>query len=99
MDVIPAGTFLLAIKNIVLVPDGILVPTLCAIRKISFAKEFPQMAIFGPLIRCLYSRDSPIVGSMTNWLDVVSEVFFSSNELLFAVSSTLIPGCTYALVL
>ena len=64
VTVIPAGTLSLGMKNMVFVPYGILVPTPCASRPISFANEFPQIALVGPLIRCLYSSDSPVVGSM-----------------------------------
>ena len=55
----------------VFVPAGILVPTPCASRPISFANEFSQMALVGPLIICLYSSDAPVVGSMKNLLDDV----------------------------
>ena len=48
----------------VFVPYGILDPTPCANPTISFADEFPQMDLVGPLIRCLYYRDAPVVGSM-----------------------------------
>ena len=48
----------------VFVPDGILVPTPWDGRHISFANEFSLMALVGPLIRCLYSSDAPVVGSM-----------------------------------
>ena len=42
VTVIPAGNLSLGTKKIVFVPDGILVPTPCAIRPISFANEFPK---------------------------------------------------------
>ena len=48
----------------VFVPDGILVPTTFASQPISFANEFSQIALVGPLTRCLYSSDAPVVGSM-----------------------------------
>ena len=51
----------------VFVPDGILVPTPCASRTISFANGFSQTALVGPLIRCLYYSDAPVVGSMTTF--------------------------------
>ena len=54
-------------NKIVFVPDGILGPTPCASRHISFANESPQMVLVGPLIRCLYYRDAPVVGSMTTF--------------------------------
>ena len=38
---------------------------------ISFANEFYQMSLLGPLIRCLYFRDYTIVGSMKILLDDV----------------------------
>ena len=38
-----------------------------AIRPISFADEFSQMALVGPLTRCLYYSDAPVVGSMTTF--------------------------------
>ena len=65
MTVLPAGTFPFGINNIVLVPDGILVPNTCDSRAISFANEFDQIYIVGILIRFLYSRDDPAVGSTT----------------------------------
>ena len=48
----------------VFVPDGIVVPNPFSSRPISFANEFSQMALCGPLIRCLYSSDAPAVGSI-----------------------------------
>ena len=55
--------FTLGIEKIVLVPDGILVHTPSAIRTISFADELYHMALLGLLVRCLYSKDDPVVGS------------------------------------
>ena len=49
------------------VPDDILVPTTCASQPISFANEFSQMALVGPLTICLYSSDAPVVGSMAKF--------------------------------
>ena len=49
------------------VPDGLLVPTPCASWPISFANEFHQMDLVGPLIICLYSSDAPVLGSMTTF--------------------------------
>ena len=46
---------------------GILFPTPCAGCPISFANEFYQMALVGPLIRCLYYSDAPVFGSMTTF--------------------------------
>ena len=43
---------------------GILVPTPCASQQISFENEFSQMDLVGRLIRCLYSSNAPVVGSM-----------------------------------
>ena len=51
----------------VFVPDGILVPTPCAIRPILFANEISQMALVVPLIRGPYYSDAPVVGSMTTF--------------------------------
>ena len=51
----------------VFVPDGILVTTPCASRKISFANDFSQMVLVGNLIICLYYSDTPVVGSMTKF--------------------------------
>ena len=65
MTVLPTVTFPLGVNNTVLVPYGIHVPTPCASRFISFANEFSHMDIVGTLIICLYSRDAPVVGSMT----------------------------------
>ena len=62
VTVLPAGNFSFGINNIMLVPDGILVPTPCASRPVSFANNFSQMDFVGPLIRFLYSRDTPVVG-------------------------------------
>ena len=45
MTVLPAGTFDFGINKMVLVPFGILVPTPCVIRKISFENEFSQMVV------------------------------------------------------
>ena len=64
MTVLTAVTFSLGIKSIMLVPYGILVPTLCNSRPISFANEFSQISLVGPLIQFLYYRYDPIVGSM-----------------------------------
>ena len=50
------------------VPDGILDPTPCASHLISFANEFPQMDLVGPLIICLYYSYAPVVGSMTTFV-------------------------------
>ena len=61
---LPVGTFSLGMKKMEFFPDGILVPTPCSSRPISFANEFFQMASVVPLIRCLYSSDAPVVGSM-----------------------------------
>ena len=59
--------FPLGIKKMVFVPDGILVLTPCASRPIVSANKFSQMDLVGPLIICLYSRDAPVVGSMTKF--------------------------------
>ena len=67
VTVLPYGTLSLGMKKMVFVPDGILVPTPCASRPISFANEFYQMALVCPLTRCLYSSDAPVVGSMTTF--------------------------------
>ena len=64
---LPSGTLSLGMKKMVFVPDVILVPTPCASWPISFANEFSQMAIVGPLTRCLYSSDAPVVESMTKF--------------------------------
>ena len=53
------------INKILFGPDCILVTTPCASRTVSFAIEFFQIDIFGPLIICMYSRDDPVVRSMT----------------------------------
>ena len=55
----------MGINNIVLIPGGILVPTPCDSRPISFANKLPYMDIVSPLIICLYYRDAPVVGLMT----------------------------------
>ena len=65
--VLPAGTLSLGMNKMVFVPDVILVPTPCASRPISFANEFSQMDLVGPLIICLYSSDAPVLGSMTTF--------------------------------
>ena len=64
MTVLYADIFSFGLKNILLVPDGIIVTNTCAIRTISFTNEFSQMDLVGPLIRCLYSRDAHFVESM-----------------------------------
>ena len=53
VTVLPAGTFALGINKMIFVPDGILVPTPCASWTISFANEFYQIALAGPLNICL----------------------------------------------
>ena len=68
MTILPDGNFKSGIKKIVLVPDGIVVPTTCAIQTISFANKFYQIAFVGTSIILLYYRDAPVVGSM-NTLD------------------------------
>ena len=65
VTVIPDLNSPLYIKKIIFVTAGILVLTPCASRTISFAIKFSQMALVGSLIICLYSRDAPVVGSMT----------------------------------
>ena len=65
VTVLPAVIFSLGTKKIVFVPDDILVTNSYASRHISFANEFTQMAPVGPLIRCLYYRDAPVVRSTT----------------------------------
>ena len=45
-------------------PDDILVITPCFSCHISFANEFSQIYLVGPLSICLYSSDDPVVGSM-----------------------------------
>ena len=42
VTVLPHGTLSLAMNNMVFVPDGILIPTPCASRPISFSNEFPK---------------------------------------------------------
>ena len=64
MTFLHAGTHSLGMKKMLFVPDGILIPNPCAIRPVSYANEFSRMDLFGPLIRFLYSRDAPVVGSM-----------------------------------
>ena len=53
VTVLPAGDLSLGMKKVVFVPDGILVPTPCGSWPISFANEFSQMALVGPLSICL----------------------------------------------
>ena len=65
MTVLPTGNFPLGIKKMVFVTDGIIVTNLFDSRPISFANKFSQMGLVGPLIRCLYSRGAPVVGSIT----------------------------------
>ena len=72
VTVLPDSTFPLGMKKMVFVPDNILVPTPCASRTILFANEFYQMDLVGPLIRCLYSSDSPVVGSITTFFLIIS---------------------------
>ena len=67
VTVILAVTVSLGTNKMVFVPDGILVTTTCASWPISFANEFSQIALVSPLIRCLYSSDSPVLGSMTKF--------------------------------
>ena len=52
-------------KNIVLFPVGILVPTPCARRPKSLAKAVSHIDLSGPFIRCLYSIEAPVIGSIT----------------------------------
>ena len=69
VSVIPAGKFPSGIKKMVLVPDGIILPTPCDSRKISFVNEFSQMTLVRPLIRCLHSSDAPVFGKWLYLLD------------------------------
>ena len=73
MNVLPVGTFPLGTKKIVFVPDGILILTPCESRPISLANNFLQMNLVVTLIICLYSRDTPVLGQLLYWLDIVPE--------------------------
>ena len=46
-------------------PDSILVPTPLANRPNSLANEVAHCFAVGPLLRSLYSKEAPVVGSMT----------------------------------
>ena len=70
-----------------------------AIQSISFANDFPQMDFIDPLIRCMYSRDAPVVGSITTLSWCCPCVFFDSTEMCCAVGSTIITWYTRAVVL
>ena len=78
-------------KKMVIVPDGILVPTPCASRPISFANDFFQMALVGPLIRCLYYMDAPVVGSITKYDLLYPCRSATSTATCYAIGSTIVP--------
>ena len=65
MTVLPADNLSVGINKIVLVSGGIIVPTTCDSRPISFSNELSQMDFVGHLMICMYFRDDPAVGSMT----------------------------------
>ena len=83
-------------KKMLFFPDGILVPTTCDIRKISFANEFSQIDLVRTLIICLYYIDAPVVGSMAtvDWLCTCR--FVASTATCCDIGSTFV---TCALVL
>ena len=64
---LPSDTLPLGIKNMVFVPDVILVTNPCASWTILFANKFSQMSLVVPLIRHLYSMYAPLFGSMTTF--------------------------------
>ena len=65
MGILCFGTFVFGMKLKVLVPVGILVPTPLARRPSSLANDVAQIPLVVLCMRCLYSRDAPIFGSMT----------------------------------
>ena len=55
----------------VLVPVGICVPTLLNMRPSSLANDVCHVAAVGPLSKSLYSREAPVVASMTELMAAV----------------------------
>ena len=53
------------------------------------------MALVGPFIRCLYSSDTPVFGSMTTFAWLCPWIFISSTTKFCAIGSTIV---TFALV-
>ena len=99
MTFLPAVTLSLGIKKILFVPDGILVPGPLNSRPVFFANKFSIMNFFGSLIKCLYYRDDPVIGSLTALAWCLPCIFFDSTTMCCAVGSNIIPFCTCALVL
>ena len=65
MTLLCAGISLGWMKNIVLLPVGILSFTPCAKRPKSFAKDFTQISLSGPWMRWRYYRETPVSGLIT----------------------------------
>ena len=95
MNVLPAVTFPLVLKKRVFFPYGIIVTTPWASLPILFASEFFQMDLVGPLIRCLYSSDSSVVGSMTTFAWWCSWILFLVLQRPALLDPLLFPALCY----
>ena len=93
-------------KNIVLVPFFILVPTPCANLPKSFANALFQIYLFGPFRRWRYFSMQPVIGSNTELISGLMRCSWCTGEWLLEVgilhvilsSSSITWGGLFALV-